>query len=221
MRKSTFVLAGLASAAMVAAMATPGLAAHGVGSNSGAPALHQGHHAIMHKTSPNNKKFRVFAKPVKKYTNNSCDIDLSAIADGTSLNSVTGCKTTVTLSGSAWLKVSVPNFWGSWNCPPYVESCTPNALWSQGQSTATINFGKKVTTGGFELEPDQFQQETVEVDFYSRANGNGRLIGSITLQPNGSSGALLYGATSAKAGWRSAVITDEAGDDFAIAQVRV
>jgi hypothetical protein len=218
-RKSTVIVALASSAALVVAGAGTSFAGH-AGSNSGhAVTAKQGHYTPA-KQTPLSKKFKAYDQPVAAYTKKSCDIDLSSIADGTPVTTVTGCKTTVTLSAT-WSKQSVPNGgWASWGSPPDTESATPNVLWSQGQAVATVDFGTKVKTGGFEVEPDQFAVETTTVEFYSGANGTGKLVGTVTRDPNGSAGALLFGGT-AKKGFKSAVITNTVGDDFSIAQIRV
>ena len=73
-------------------------------------------------------------------------------------------------------------------------------------------------TMGFELEPDQFQQELVTATFHSSTGDSFTL----SLMPNGSAGALLYAVqdTTAGAHITSVDINDTAGDDFAIAQLR-
>jgi hypothetical protein len=158
--------------------------------------------------------------PVTNYTTRSCDIDLSSIADFTALTQVAGCGTTVTMSVTVE-KRSVPNSWATWGSPPDTETATPNLLYSGGATSLTVDFGKKVKTGGFEVEPDLFQVETIQVDFYSGANGTGTLVGSITRSDlNGSAGAKLFGGHR-RHGFKSAIITDQAGDDFGIAQIRV
>ena len=113
---------------------------------------------------------------------------------------------------------SVPNSWATWNCPPFTESCTPNVLWNEGFSTLTITASDFEQTMGFELEPDQFQQELVKATFHSSTGDSFTL----SLMPNGSAGALLYAVTDTTPGAHimSVDITDEAGDDFAIAQLR-
>ncbi len=218
MRKSYLIVALASSAAMVVASAAASTAS-GAGNNAGhAVHLKPAHVAVAHGVQP--MAFKPIAQPTGKYLTKTCDIDLSGIADGTMLNTVSGCGTTVTLGGSQWEKVSVPNFWASWNCPPATESCTPNALWSAGQTQSTVDFGVSTRWGGMEIEPDAFQTDTIQVDFYKGANGTGKLRGSITLQPNGQSGALLFAAHSKRA-FRSVVITDQSSDDFAIAQIRL
>ena len=113
---------------------------------------------------------------------------------------------------------NVPNSWATWNCPPATESCTPNVLWNEGFSTLTITTSDTQNTLGFELEPDQFQQELVEATFHSSTGDSFTL----SLMPNGSAGALLYAVTDNTPGAHitSVDITDTAGDDFSIAQLR-
>ncbi|MGO9097830.1 MAG: hypothetical protein ACLQGV_21715 [Bryobacteraceae bacterium] len=114
---------------------------------------------------------------------------------------------------------SVPDSWGTWNCPPATESCTPNVLLTEGGTALTLTLTAPDNTAGFELEPDMFQAETVAASFY---NQTGALIATITLNPNGSAGALLFALQDDTPGnWISYIdITDLAGDDFAIAQLR-
>jgi PEP-CTERM motif len=110
---------------------------------------------------------------------------------------------------------NVPNSWATWNCPPATESCTPNVLWNQGFSSLTITLTSAANIVGFELEPDNFAVEETTAQFF---NG-GTLLGTIDLFPNGSAGALLFAAQSDQ-NITSVVITNLAGDDFAIAQLR-
>jgi hypothetical protein len=174
---------------------------------------------------PSQSHFHAYSTPKPAYTAGTCDIDLGGITDGTRLGSVDGCQRTVTLVGadpsSEWEKLSVPHFWGTWNCPPTVESCTPNLLFALARDTTTLDYsGPRIHRGGLELEPDLGQVETVQVSFFKGHNGTGQLLGTITRNVNGDSGALLFAARMAP-GFSSIVITDGAGDDFAIGQLRV
>ena len=110
---------------------------------------------------------------------------------------------------------NVPNSWATWGCPPATESCTPNVLWNEGFSTLTISFTSPLKTFGFELEPDNFAVEEVTAQFFNGAS----LVGTIDLFPNGSAGALLFAGTT-DTQFTSVVITDLAGGDFAIAELR-
>jgi hypothetical protein len=113
---------------------------------------------------------------------------------------------------------NVPNSWATWGCPPQTESCTPNVLWNAGFSTLTITTSDFDNTFGFELEPDQFQQESITATFHA-SDGASYVL---TLNPNGSAGALLFAVQDDTPGaYISSVdIVDNAGDDFAIAQLR-
>lgn len=113
---------------------------------------------------------------------------------------------------------SVPNSWGTWNCPPATESCTPNVLWNEGFSTLHIDVSGSFNTTGFELEPDLFQQEDVQATFHA---SDGSFF-TLDLMPNGSAGALLYAVQDDTPGSHivSIDIVDNAGDDFATAQWR-
>ena len=91
----------------------------------------------------------------------------------------------------------------------------PNILWNAGFSTLTLTLTGNFNVVGFELEPDNFAVEEVTAQYF---NG-GTLLGTIDLFPNGSSGALLFAAQSSS-DITSVVITDLAGGDFAIAQLR-
>jgi hypothetical protein len=85
-------------------------------------------------------------------------------------------------------------------------------------STLTLTLSGSNNTAGFELEPDAFAAETVNVSFFNGAT----LIDTISLNPNGNGGALLFALTDTTPGASisSIVITDTANDDFAIAQLR-
>lgn len=217
MRKSTFIVAFAASAALVAASAGTSLAAGHAGSNTG--------HAISGKANPNfhpgkstqSKKFKIFSQPTGAYLK-SCDLNLSKIADFTLVDSVKGCKTKVSFS-SQMDKRSVPGSWGTWGSPPDTETDTPNLLYSNGATSVTVDFGKAVNKGGFEVEPNPFEVHTFTVDFHRGIHGGGPIVGTITRDDvDGNFGAKLFGAISVKP-FKSAVVTGDV--DFAIAQIRM
>lgn len=111
---------------------------------------------------------------------------------------------------------SVPGSWATWNCPPATQSCTPNVLVNQGFNTLTITVSDHENTIGFELEPDNFAVETVQAVFHGTGGDF-----TLTLNVNGSGGALLFAVTDTTPGAviTSVDITDLAGGDFAIAQL--
>jgi hypothetical protein len=113
----------------------------------------------------------------------------------------------------------VPETWETWNCPPATESCTPPNVLYSGTSSLTLTLTASDNTAGFELEPNRFTTETVTASFY---NQSGALIDTISLAPNGDAGALLFALQDDTPGkWiGQIVVTDEASDTFAIAQLR-
>ncbi len=118
---------------------------------------------------------------------------------------------------SGMLEFSVPGSWATWNCPPATESCTPNVLYSNGATSLTLMLPFPMNVAGFELEPDQFAVETFTATYY--AADLTTVLGTITLDVNGSAGALLF-AASDSSDFGKIVIINTAGDDFAIAQLR-
>jgi hypothetical protein len=165
--------------------------------------------------------FKKFSTPTAKYVSKTCAIDLSAIPDFTVVNSVTGCGVTVSFS-IPMEKRSVPNSWATWGSPPDTEGNTPNILYTAGGTSVTLTYSSKGRRVGVEVEPNQFQVESFTAIF---RKGNGNTVGTINrADVDGNAGAkLLAGATGAEAKQyvKSLVITDNSGDDFSIAQIRV
>ncbi len=91
-------------------------------------------------------------------------------------------------------------------------------LYSNGATSLTLTLTAADNTAGFELEPDQFAVETFTATFHSSTGDSFR----ITRDVNGSAGALLFAAQDDTPGAviTSIDITNTAGDDFAIAQLR-
>ena len=162
--------------------------------------------------------FAPYRTPTARYVDGSCLIDLSHIPDYTERRKVGGCGTHVTLS-KAFVKLSVPHTWLTWSCPPRVEKCKPDVLYSDRDTSATIDFGTIVTTGGFECEP-AFGELTVTVQFYSGPYGSGALVGTISRTIDHYADARLF-AAKAKTGFQSAVVTTDPDGDFGIARIRL
>jgi hypothetical protein len=111
---------------------------------------------------------------------------------------------------------TVPQDWKNWATPPAVETSTPRIGFTGGFSSLWISLLRPATTFGFEVGPDAFSKEETTAAFYS----GDTLIGSIELQPDGEGGALLVAASTTTNPFTSVVITNLAGDDFAIARQR-
>jgi hypothetical protein len=217
----------VAAAALVAGgMSASAASGHRTGNNLGPAVPLKPGQVAPAKLRPASPTFNRIRRPNDTYVSTTCAVDLSAIEDFTDLSSVEGCGTTLTFSSTV-NKRSVPNSWQTWGRPPKSESKTPDLLYTNGSTGLTIDFGVDVHRGGFELEPDQFQRETLQVDLYAGPDGTGDLVGTIIRRrvggppgPPGSGDARLFAVTSA-ALYRSAVITDLATDDFGIAQIRL
>jgi hypothetical protein len=164
--------------------------------------------------------FRVFHRPRDWYVSRSCAVDLSGIADFTRLDSVTGCGGVEVRFSSEGEKRSVPDSWGSWGSPPFTEDATPDIVYALSATAITLTYSRSVTFGGVELEPDPTVDHSLTAEFFSRPNGAGDLLGSITRRVDGDSGARLFGA-SVKAGFKSVVITSNDGVKFGFGQIRV
>ncbi len=111
---------------------------------------------------------------------------------------------------------TVPTTWKQWGTPPAVESATPRVGFTNGNSLLGIGFSKPVSQFGFEVGPNNQQPEQISAQFFSGT----MLVGTITLSPSGSNGALLYAASTSTNPFTSIVVADAASGDFAIAEQR-
>ncbi len=114
------------------------------------------------------------------------------------------------------LTVGAPNEWSTWGKPPAVESSTPRVGWTDGASSLAIGFSKPLSTFGLEIEPGNQVAEETTMTFLSGT----RVVGTITLDPNGQGGALLFAASTHTNPFTSVFITNDESDDFAIAEQR-
>lgn len=176
--------------------------------------------APLHKATPNSPDFHRIGRPTTAYTAHTCLTDLSAIGDFTIVDQIdSNCGVTITFDPHVE-KRSVPASWRFWESPPRSEGKKPDVLFNAGATTLTISYDAPQTIGGFEAEPDQFQRENIEADFYSGRNGTGEHVGTIFRRRTSSPrGARLFAVRSTTA-WQSIVVTDLAGDDFAVARLR-
>lgn len=154
--------------------------------------------------------------PDAQYQAATTKIDISAIPDFTSVNSITDGVQTVTLAVPAE-KRTVPDSWSTWSSPPQSESATPSVLFTATSNSNILTLSVPASTFGFELEPNDLGTHTFTVEFFS---GN-ILVGSITRDVTGNSGALLFAGTTCGPCIDRVVITGpDAAGGFAIAQVR-
>lgn len=157
--------------------------------------------------------FEPIKRPNASYTEATCVIDFSHVADFTLLEEVSGCGVTVSL-GNTMSKRSVPGSWATWASPPHAETATPHVLRTNGPTTYTLTYSKKSRITGLEAEPSPFALWDISVTF---RNGKGDVMGTITRTLDGEGGARLFAARTR--GVRT--VTVESGADYAIAQLRV
>src|SRR5262245_6466960 len=165
---------------------------------------------------------KAYSTPVSGYTSNTCAIDLSAIADGTTMDSVSGCGVTVFFSVPV-VKQTVPGGWSTWGSPPDTESATPYVLTALDQTKLTLRYSVRGRRFGVEVESNNFDVFNFTATF---RRGDSTKIGSITRAVDGSAGALLFAGLvrSARTKDRIKTLTIKADPDaggFAIAQLRV
>jgi hypothetical protein len=149
--------------------------------------------------------------PTAGYTGSTT---LLAIADPdfTSINSLSNGVFTVSF-GAAVQERSVPGDWSTWGSPPDTEGATPRILYTNGASSLTMDFSSAVSTFGFEAEPDDFAVETFTIEYFL----GGVSQGSFSRDIDGGAGARLLAGSGS---FDRVVVTDSAGDDFAIGQLR-
>ncbi len=156
----------------------------------------------------------VFSQPTAYYTSSTTLIDISGLTEFSNYNSISGGSLTVSFNTPVQ-RNQVTSSWATWSCPPAGETCTPAVLWTIGASDITLTLSSAESTFGFEAEPDNLTAEAMTAEFF---NGT-TVVGSITLDPSGNAGALLFAASSTTP-FTSVEISNAAADDFAIANVR-
>jgi hypothetical protein len=157
--------------------------------------------------------FTVIPNPTPCYLAGTDKVDFSALADFTSVTSVTDGVQTVTFDETLE-KRQVPNTWGTWSSPPFSESPTPAVLFNPFDSTLTLTLSQPSEVFGFELEPNAFGFYTYTAEFFSGAVS----LGSITQTVEGFAGARLYAASTEPI--TRVEISGEDSSGFAIAQLR-
>jgi|WetSurMetagenome_2_1015567.scaffolds.fasta_scaffold24661_2 hypothetical protein len=130
----------------------------------------------------------------------------------TDVTTITNGSQTVTFSSSVNARTVPGGGWATWAAPPATESATPRVLYSTATSL-TLTLSTPANGFGFEIEPNAGTQ-TFTVSYMNGAT----TLGTVTVTPTGTSGALLAAAYSSTP-VTSVVITAPAGG-FAIAQVR-
>ena len=166
--------------------------------------------------SPAFAQFTQISLPDAAYTSSTTLIPITA-ANGTTVSSVTAGSQTITLStGLVAAQVGVSG-WSTWNSPPNAETATPKVVASYSTlASLTLTLSTPTTTFGFELEPNTFGVFPISVTFMNGAT----TLGTVTRSPNGSSGALLFAASSSTPITGAVITATGGGNGYAMAQLR-
>ena len=158
----------------------------------------------------------VIVQPDPFYTSSTVLLDFSGVSDGSSAGSIGGGSTGLTVSFSVPLiRLTTGDTWGTWNSPPFTETDSPPVLYSNGASDVVFTLSSPEFVFGFEAQPDLSTVDLMTATFY----GTGAPL-SIPLNVSGNAGAVLF-AFSSDTPITSVDLSNAAGDDFAIANVRL
>jgi len=167
--------------------------------------------------------FTPIATPDAAYTSSTTLIDISGIANGTTMTSVTDGIQTITFD-TTMTKASVPaGGWSSWNSPPFVESSIPDVLYQTVNNSLILDLSVPSTTFGFEIQGDNFSTTLpFESEFFVEFFEGAVPVGNISLFINGNGGALLAAGFSTDEAFTRILISnvDQTAGAFALANLR-
>lgn len=155
--------------------------------------------------------------PDGAYLASTTKIDISALTLFDDYSSISDGVLTATFSNPVNKRGPVPTGWATWSSPPYSESANPDVLFNP-VSSLTIDLDKKVSTFGFEMEPNPFslQDFTVTYTMYDGAVQVGQIVKTVS----GSGGARLFALRALDSGQCFDKIEIVATSDFGMAQFR-
>lgn len=173
---------------------------------------------VMLQSTSANAAFVVIVNPDAPYQASTTKIPLTA-PDGTTVTFINDANLTISFDAMRDVHTVPGGGWATWSSPPFSESSTPRVLtafqYDPTATTLTLTFNHPLSTFGAEAEPDPFSIHPITASFY---NGGG-LVGSISLNVDGNSGARLFAAHATGADqFTRVVFTSDA--DFALAQFR-
>jgi hypothetical protein len=159
-------------------------------------------------------QFTTFATPTPAYTGSTTVIPIPG-ANLSTTTSLTDGTETLTFSSTVDVRTVPSGGWATWNSPPAVESATPRVIAAVSATTLTITLSSPRTTFGIEIEPNNGTQ-TITATYF---NG-GTTLGTISQSVVGSSGALLFAASTTTPITSVTVTAPAAASGFAMAQFR-
>jgi len=162
-------------------------------------------------------QFTQISLPDAAYTSSTALIPITAANGTTGVNSVTDGSQTITLSTGLQAAQAGVSGWATWNSPPNAETATPKVLARYTTlASLTLTLSTPATTFGFELEPNTFGVFPISVAFMNGAT----TLGTVTRSPDGSSGSLLFAATSSTPITGAVITATGGGNGYAIGQFR-
>ncbi len=160
-------------------------------------------------------QFTPISTPTPAYTGGTTILAITG-ADLTPAPSLTDGTQTATFSTGLQAR-TVPGTWATWGSPPNTEGATPRVVTeiTGAVTTLTITLSASTNTFGFEFEPNAGTQ-SISAAFMDGAT----TLGTVTRTVAGTSGALLFAASSTTP-ITSVVLTVPAGaGGFALARLR-
>jgi hypothetical protein len=169
--------------------------------------------ALLAAAVPAAAQFTTVAQPNASYTGSTTLVPITG-ADLSTTSSVTGGTQTITFSSSLSVRTVPGGGWATWAAPPATESATPRVLYHSGTSL-TLTLSTPAYGFGFEIEPNS-GTHTITATYMNGAT----TLGTVTVTPVGSSGALLAAAYSSTPVTSVVISAPTASGGFAIAQLR-
>ena len=162
-------------------------------------------------------QFTQIPSPDGAYTGSTTLIPITSANGTTGITSVTAGSQTITLStGLQAAQVGVSG-WSTWNSPPNAETHTPKVLAAYSTlPSLTLTLSTPTTKFGFELEPNTFGTFPISVAFMNGAT----TLGTVSRSPDGSSGSLLFAASSTTPITGVVITATGGGNGYAMAQFR-
>jgi hypothetical protein len=160
-------------------------------------------------------QFVTVSTPTSTYTGGTTVMSIPGANLSTATTLTDGIET-LTFSNTVDVRTVPSGGWATWNSPPNVENATPKVLAiTTGLTSFTITMSPALATFGIEIEPNNGTQPITLTYF----NGSTTL-GSITRTVVGTSGALLFAASSSTPITSVTLTIPSAASGFAMAQFR-
>lgn len=154
--------------------------------------------------------------PDGAYLASTTKIDISAIPESTSVGSITDGVLAVGFDAPL-TKYTVGVSWATWSSPPFSEDPKPHILFDSDTS-AVLTLDKKVSTFGFEMEPNPMSPQSFTVTF--KLSAGDVVVDQIVKVIDGSGGARLVALRALDQNQCFDKVEIVASSDYAMGQFR-